>query len=303
MAVSGILQTYLAAGNKPDVSDIIDLIAYTETPCLSTWPKEAVTNTTVQFYDYDMDAVDATNANVEGADAGASSTQTRTARSNITQILDKVIQVSRTQRKIAKYGNIGDELTWQQQVKLQELARDLDAALMKGAYSAGSSVAAATMRGAEAAITTTAVNASGASLTETMLKDSLLQAIWTAGGREAKTLYVGAFQKGKIDAFTGNTNLRMNIAVTAGTPINLPYNVGAFSSSFGNMKVMLTPHCTATVISAIPDGLFKVGVFDAFQTVELAKTGDSTKVQIIGEYSLKHRNQSHAGKVYGLAVA
>lgn len=303
MSVSGILQTYLAAGNKPDVSDIIDLIAYTETPCLSTWPKEPVTNTTVEFYDYDLSSADETNSAVEGAEAGESSTLVRTKRTNITQILKKVIQVSRTQRKIAKYGNIGDELTWQQTAKLQELARDLDKAIMMGVYSAGASSDAAKMRGAEASLTTNATAAEGASLTEEMLKASLLQKIWDAGGRGDKTLYVGSVQKGKIDNFTGNTNLRVNINASAGAPINLPYNVGAFSSSFGNLKVMLTPHVTATTVSAIPDSLYKIGVFDEFKSEELAKTGDSTKVMIIGEYSLKHRNQSHGGKVTGLSAA
>lgn len=302
MSVSGTLLTYLATGNKPDVSTMIDLIAYLETPALSTWPKDTVYNSTYEWYDYSLDSADETNANVEGADAGAASNGTRSNRTNVTQILDKVIQVSRTQRKIAKYGNVGDELSWQQTAKLQELARDLDKALMQGTYSAGSSVAARTMRGAEAAITTTAVNEGASPLTETMVREDLLQAIWAAGGRGAKTLYVNSFQKNKVDAFTGVSNVRVNIN-PENNIVTLPYNVGFYASSFGMLKVMLTPHATASVVSAIPDGSFKVAVFDPFQAVPLAKTGDSDKVQIIGEYGLKHREQAFAGKLTNLATS
>lgn len=302
MAVSGNLLTYLANGNKPDVSDIIDLVSYTETPCLSLWPKEEASNPTVQWYDFAQTAASASNAIVEGADASTASNLTRTVRSNVTQILEKVIAVSRTQRKIAKYGNIGDELVWQQTQKMMELAKDLDITLMQGTYSAGSSVAARSMRGAEAALTTTAVNASSASLTETLFRDSLIKAIWTAGGRGDKTVYVNAFQKGKIDGFTGVSNVRVNIAPQNGM-ITLPYNVGMYASSYGNIRVMLTPHATASVVSCIPSGNFKIAVFDAFQAVPLAKTGDSDKVQIIGEYSLKHRQEPFAGKLYGLATS
>lgn len=302
MAVSGKLLTYLATGNKPDVSMVVDLIAYLETPSFTLWPRETVTNYIYEWYDFAITAASASNAIVEGAEASTASNLTRTNRTNVTQILEKVIQVSRTQRKISKYGNIGDELSFQQQAKLKELARDVDIALMQGTYSAGSSVAARTMRGAEAAITTTAVNASSASLTETLLRVSLLQAIWNQGGRGDKNLYVNAFQKQKIDGFTGNSNVRVNLTPSNGV-VSLPYNIGYYASSFGTVKCILTPHATASVVSAIPSGSFKTAVFDAFVAEELAKTGDSTKVQIIGEFGLKHREEPFAGKLYGLATS
>ncbi|HDZ85486.1 MAG TPA: hypothetical protein ENH35_03000 [Candidatus Moranbacteria bacterium] len=302
MAVSGKLLTYLATGNKPDVSNIIDLIAYLETPSLSTWPKETVTNKVYQWYDYGLSSAAADNKVVEGADASTASNLTRTNRTNVTQILEKVIEVSRTQRKIAKYGNIGDELTWQQTAKLQELARDLDKTLMQGTYSAGSSVAARSMRGAEAAITTTTTAASGASLTETMVRVNVLQAIWDAGGRGDKTLYCNSFNKYRIDQFTGVSNIRVNIAPQGGI-VTLPFNVGFYASSFGNLRVMLTPHASAAVVSVIPNGNFKTAVFDGFQAEPLGKTGDATKVQVVGEYGLKHRQEAHAGKITGLATS
>ena len=302
MSVSGNLLTYLANGNKPDVSDVIDLISFTETPCLSLWPKETVSNTTKQWYDYALTAASASNAILEGADASTASNLTRTVRSNVTQILEKVIQVSRTQRKIAKYGNIGDELSWQQTAKLQELAKDLDITLMQGTYSAGSSVAARTMRGAEAAISTLATSASGASLTETLFRESLLKAIWDNGGRSDKTVYCNSFQKNKIDGFTGVSNVRVNIS-PVNNIVTLPYNIGMYASSYGNVRVMLTPHASAAVVSAIQNGTFKVGVFDSFQPNTLGKSGDSDKVQIVGEYTLVHRMEVFAGKLTTLATS
>lgn len=300
MAVSGNLLSMLATGNKPDVSDVIDLIAYTETPCLSLWPKGSATNTTIQWYDYALTSASSTNAVVEGADASTASNLTRTNRTNVTQILEKVIQVSRTQRTIAKYGNIGDELTWQQTAKLQELARDLDKTLLQGTYSAGSSVAARTMRGLEEAVTTNTYDASSGSLTETIFRVQLLKKIWDAGGRGDKVVYMNSFQKQLADGFTGVSNVRVNLT-PSNNMVTLPYNLGFYASSYGTVKLMLTPHATATVISCVPTGSNEVAVFDPFTATPMAKTGDSDKVQIIGEYSLRHRNEPFDGKVTALS--
>jgi len=303
MAVSGNLVTYLANGNKPDVSNVIDLISYLETPALSTWTKEPAVNTTVQWYDYALGSPSAANAAVEGADADTASNLTRTVRTNITQILTKVIKVSRTQRQINKYGNVGDEIAWQKKAKLQELARDLDITLMQGVYQAGSSVVERKMRGAEAAITTNATNASSASLTETSFRDNLLKKIWDSAGREQdKIVYANSFQKNIIDGFTGMSNVRVNIGVMNGA-VQLPYQVSAYASSFGAVKITLTPHATASVVSCIPLSNFRCATFHGFTSQDLAHTGDNRSVQIVGEYALRHRMQAHAGKIYGLATS
>jgi hypothetical protein len=85
--------------------------------------------------------------------------------------------------------------------------------------------------------------------------------------------------------------------------VTLPYNIGVYASSFGNAKVMLTPHATTSVVSAIPTGSFKIAVFDPFSPNELGKTGDFTAVQIVGEYGLKHREEPFAGKLTTLATS
>jgi hypothetical protein len=288
------------AGVILDISALIDSLSYEETPALSTWPKVPVADNIFYWTDFSRTAPDATNAQIPGFTWGSGVEIVRTSRSNITQIFQKVISVSRTQNKRRKAG-LGDEDAWQIKEQLIEIATDLEKALFQGTYSLGTSAAAPTMRGVEAAITTNTTNASSGSLTESMFR-SLLQTMWTAGARGNKTAYCGAFQKNLIDGFTGISNTRVIIpANVAG--VNLLYNVGMYSSSFGIVKIILTPYATASVVSVIADGSQEIAVFDPFQKVPLAKTIDGDRWGIVGEYGLKHRREVHSGKIYGLSTS
>jgi hypothetical protein len=301
MAKSGVMTPYdQTAGAVEDISALIDALSYEETPALSTWKKSPAFDTTVIWQDFARTAPDATNANIPGFTWGSGSEIVRTERTNITQIFDKVISVSRTQDKRRKMG-VGDESAWQVKEQLIEIATDLEKALFQGTYSAGSSAAAPKMRGLEEALSTNTVNASSASLTETMFLNAL-QTIWNSGGRGAKTAYANAFQKRKIDAFTGVSNTRVNIPGSM-EGVSLVYNVAMYASSFGVIKVVLTPYATTSVVSIVKDGSMEIGVFDPFQKELLAKTIDGMRFGVVGEYTLKHRAETHSGKVYGLATA
>lgn len=301
MANSGTLFTYQATESIPlDVSPLIDAISYEETPALSTWGKFPVHDKVYHWTDFSRTAPNASNAMVEGASFATASEILRADRSNYTQIFEKHISISRSQDKRAKYG-LSDETAWQIKEQLVEIATDLEKALFQGTSSAGSSVAARTMAGLEASITTNALSASSASLTETTFL-SILQTIWNAGGRGAKTAYMNAFQKTKFDAFTGNANTRFVVNPQNGN-IGLVYNVGMYASSFGVIKAILTPYATTSVVSIVKDGTAEVGVFDPFQKVPLGKTADASNVAVVGEYGFRLRAQAHSGKITTLATA
>jgi hypothetical protein len=305
MAKSGVLTPYdQTSGVVQDISSLIDALSYEETPALSSWKKVPVFDNICYWDDFALTAASATNSAIPGATFGTSSTIVRDQRSNVTQIFTKVITVSRTQNKRRKYG-VGDEDAWQIQEQLKEIARDLEKALFQGTYALGTSASAPTMRGLEAAISTSTLNANGSSLTETGTLTgllTLLQTIWVAGGRGAKTAYMNAFQKRLADGFTGVSNTRVVLPANA-DGLNLIYNVGVYSSSFGVVKLVLTPYATASVVSVIEDGSCEIGVFDPFQKEALGKTLDGSQWAVVGEYTLKHRKETHMGKIYGLSTS
>ena len=105
--VSGTLKTFDQVGKREDVEDIIYDISPTTTPMLSSIGSSTAAATLHQWLQDELAAV-ATNASVEGADAGAGSTITQTVKTANTQIFDKVVQVSGTAEAVGTYGRTSD---------------------------------------------------------------------------------------------------------------------------------------------------------------------------------------------------
>ena len=74
-------------------------------------------------------AVNASNAVVEGAAAVEDTATSTTVKSNVTQILRKVVKVSDTANALANYGR-GRELQYQMEKRGKEIKRDLEAIML-----------------------------------------------------------------------------------------------------------------------------------------------------------------------------
>jgi hypothetical protein len=154
MAVSGTYKTYDQVGKKEDVEDIIYDISPTETPFLSSIGSGTATATLHQWQQDSLAAV-ATNAAVEGADAGTSSVDETVLKTNNTQIFTKVVQVSGTAEAVGKYGRTS-ELAYQIAKKGKEMKRDIRLELQERALLLVSSLQLRT-RSRQPRPTTTAV--------------------------------------------------------------------------------------------------------------------------------------------------
>ena len=76
-------------------------------------------------------------------------------------------------------------------------------------------------------------------------------------------------------------------------------NVKVYVSQYGETALNMSPDIPANVIYVVDTGNIKIRplVNRQFQFEELAKTGDSVKGQLIGEYTLEFNNPDLAGKL------
>jgi hypothetical protein len=317
MAVpGGTQQTFQTVGIREDLSDLIFDISPTETPFVSGIKRTKVKST---YHEWQTDALAAAadNAQIQGDDA-ANDTAAPTVRlRNYTQILRKVVGVAGTNRAVDEAGR-ADEFDYQVSKRSKEIKRDLEyIACRNYASTAGVAASAPHMASLESWIATNKTSvgtgiaqttpgySSGTvaaptdssvkgSLTEAALK-AVIAACWTAGG-EPKTLLVGPATKQKISsAFTGIATRYRDVA--AGKQAQVISGVDLYVSDFGEHKLVPSRFVRDQNVLVLDMAYWALGELRGFAKEPLAKTGDSDRAMIIGEYTLISRNEAASGKV------
>jgi hypothetical protein len=306
---SGTHSTYDHVGRREDLSDIIYDVTPTETPFLSALPRGKATSTKHEWLTRSLAAASGSNANIEGDDATNDAANTNVRLDNQTQILDKVAQVSRTQESVK---NAGMPRTMAREMadKMKEIKRDLETSLLQNtAKVVGNDTAARVMAGLQTYVKTniskasdgTAAAGTGAdiytdgtarALSEPLVEEALALA-WTNGGNPSMGV-LNAFQKRKAAAFSGSSS-----KMSDGDKRKVTNNVEL------GTEIRLVPcrQCPTDVIYFVDTEFVELSVLDDFSTHDLAKTGDSTRKQIVGEMTLEVRNEkAHAG-VYDLTTS
>lgn len=129
MATVTTFHTYDLVGKKLSFANWISNLSPTETPFTSMTGKEAINQTTYQWQTDTLQAVDKTNAVVEGSKPADSNPIVTAVHTNNTQILRKVVQVSDTANVVAAYGR-GKEVQYQMEKAGLEIKRDLEMAFL-----------------------------------------------------------------------------------------------------------------------------------------------------------------------------
>lgn len=302
--------------NLPNYTGELFQITPSDTPLLSvigglTGGREA-TSTEFEWEAFDL-RNPGQNVALEGAAAPAGDGRVRFNITNVAEIHQETVEVSYTKQAAVglKSGSnndqpnpITDELDWQVQQKLKEIARDVEYSFINGAYvKPTDNTTARKTRGLLAAITTnvTAV-AESAPLTQDILL-SLMQDIYDSGGiteAETATLISNSYQKRWL-TYLFITQMRYHEQTR---------NVGGVSlttidTDFGTVNLMLDRYMpTDTVVIAsleqlAPRFLNVPGKGFLFQE-PLAKTGSSDKTQIYGEIGLEYGVEHCHGKITGL---
>ena len=289
-------QTYDEVGIKEDVSDVITNISPTKTPFQSSLKSEKLIQ---KRHDWQEDALDAVtdNAAVEGADASSASLVATTLRSNYTQILTKTIQVSGSADASVAHGR-AKESAYQMSKKMEEIKRDLENVLVgfNRNYTVGDDSTARKMASAFFMIDSGNVVAGGtAALTETMVLSGLEQ-LYAVGG-EADMLMTKPSDASIVAGFATATGRTRQFVDNERRVTNV---VTIYDSPWGTINHVMNRFQLTTAALLFDPKYWKLLVFRNWFREVLAKTGDSTKQMIVGEFSLKHANFKASASITGI---
>lgn len=297
MAQSTAFKSYDAVGNRESLTNDIANITRHETPLFSGLPKGQATNR-VHSWQTDTLTTGSDNAQIEGSDytfslAGASALVT-----NYTQIFDKTVEVSRTQRLINTAGR-EDDFEYQLEKRMKEIATDVEQALITGTGNSGASGTARRMVGFLAAITTNVETGTGTgneSLTETMFNDAL-QDVYDAGG-EVEEVQVNSWQKRKISSFATSNQRYYEIDESD----TLRNRVGVYVSDFGRHVIKWNKFMPTDKVLLLDKRYAKIAMLDDLHMEEVAKVGKADRAAITGELTLEYGNQAALGQITQLST-
>lgn len=314
MAVtSGTFLTPNAKGIREDLQDAIYNVSPEETPFLSAIKRMSGKATLHEWQVDSLAAATAGNAQLEG-DAATINTATATQRyGNYMQIARKVPRVSGTMRAVATAGR-SDELMYQTMEKrMPELKLDVEKTLLGTQKGVARQSATAGVCGGAArwlfnntskkgsanttsAITTvptnTIVAGTAAALTETDLQ-SLMETIWTAGGKPTMIL-ANAFNKRKISSFGGIATLYKDVN-------KLATIIGAadrYVSDFGELNVVPCRQMPTNNVYVIDPEYWATVYLRPFDVSDQGKTGDGDTKLLVVEFTLAALNPKSSGKIY-----
>jgi hypothetical protein len=296
--VSGTLKTYDQVGKKEDIEDIIYQISPTKTPFISNIGTSKAQNTLHQWQTDELAAV-GSNAKVEGADAGTSTELTTTMLSAHTQIFDKVVQTSGTADTVATYGR-GKEQKLQVLNRGLELRRDIEHAMVGAgqAGTAGNNTTARQLKSAQNFIDSATTNTSGSNraFTETILTD-VLEKCYNEGGEPNMVMVTPSHSK-IVAGFAASSGRTRDF----GTGTKVTAAVNLFVSPFGEVSVHLNRFLNPNTVLALDTNYWSRAVLRPMQTIQLAKTGDSDKKQLLTEQTLVCKSPKASGLANALTA-
>lgn len=306
---------------REDLSSVIEMVTNEETPFTSNIGRGKAEQT---YFEWNTDALVAANednAQVEGDDYILDSRPATTRMGNYTQIMTKTAGVSGTLQAIKVIG--GKKQLAREIMKAgRELKLDREKRFVgvKPAV-AGNDTTARQTAGFGAFIRTNVSRDGGGSnptlsgstegypnaapgdgslrnWTEDILK-SIMQQCWSSGGKP-KMLMVGPALKVATSKFTGLADQRRETGDKAMTIIGA---ADVYLSDFGKLAIVPNPQMRARDAWFIDTEMVEMETLRSIQTEDLAKTGDSEKKMLVGEFGLKVNSENAHGAAADLQPA
>jgi len=308
---SNTQSTYGTIGNREDLSDVIYNVAPWETPMMSKMPNNKATGT---LHEWQTDSLGSAAQNwvIEGDDATTDAEVATTRLTNYCGISDKVARITGTQEAVDNAGGSG-RMAYQLVKRGRELKTDIELSIFANNIKvAGNDTLAREVGGLESWIdTNTSAGAGGSdgslgttartdgtqrAFTESLLLD-VHQAAWDAGG-EPDTLYVGSFNKRVASGFTGVATKFKDV-----DDKKIVASADVYVSDFGELSIVPSRHIRSRTAMLIDHNMVAFSTLRNMETVDLAKTGDSERKQIICEWTIECRNEAAHGLVADLTTS
>ncbi len=325
--VAGTTLSFDSDALKESLDSVIWDLFPMDTFFISNVDKVNVTNTQHQWA-FDALAAAGANKQLEGDDASYTTLVTVQRVSNYTQISNKTVLLSDTHTEGLDV--IGTNPMGRAVMKsMKELKRDMEyTCLGKQGSSAGATGTARATGGVEAWIwgqgaavagntvvpTTGATNGNTAGTTPSYASSavagvtdgttgitmaladvtSALQLAWTDGG-EPTILLASAAQKNYIDVMTSLATRTVDIDRTSALPISNTANI--IVTSYGTVKVVLSRYLARSTALVLDMDKWALGQLRPVKVKDMAKTGDSSKKLMVGEYTVIARNPNSSAKL------
>ena len=309
-----VMKTYDQIGRKEDISDIITNISPTKTPFQSMIGSEGIHNILHQWQEDSLIAASSSNAAVEGADAPSAVQNATVMRNNTTQIFTKTAKVSGTADVVKTYGR-DRELAYQLSLRSAELKRDFESSLVgvnAAAVTGSDSVARSfasylaqldntavwTMNSTGGALNTVITNQSAGTITEQAVK-TVAQQLYI-NGVEPDTIMVKPADALVESSWQDGQGQYSRTKMVDNGDRKIVNVVDVYVSPYGALKVIMNRFQLTSSALVFETAMWKKLVLRNWFRETLAKTGDSTNVQIVGEFSLKHKNYAASGGVINM---
>jgi hypothetical protein len=324
-APAGTRTTYAAVGMREDLSNVIYNISPTDTPFMSSAGRESCDTT---FFEWQTDSLSAaaTNRIVEGDNLANTAVAEPTRVGNYCQISGKSVATTGTAEAVDFAGRRSSQ-AYQLAKRAKEMKRDMEKMIMENvAKAVPAAVAAGTAGqptgdtritaglgawvktnvatfgagGAACAGNGSNITTNGAlrAVTEVLIKEVIKKCF--DNGSNADTIMVGPSNKQAISDLTQTTS-PLRTAADKPAPAHVVAAVDIYVSDFGNFKVV------PNRFQRERDGWFfdfdfwAVSYLRPFQTLDIARTGDSKKQMLVAEYGLMAKNEAASGCIYDLA--
>lgn len=233
---------------------------------------------------------------LEGADAGDSHFTEPTTGFNYSAILQKSIEISRSNALLERYG-IGDVVNWEIDKKMVENMHLLNRLVYHGQRKAGGASTPRGFGGLKQLITSNTESKSGAALTRADIEDAL-QDCFDAGG-SPDLLLCGGWAKRKIASFYEG-HVRTERSETLGgitiDRIMMPLGI--------EVSVAVDRACPADDLFLLDTELTGLITVDPFFEESLGKVGDTAYYgQVVGEFGFVLQHEDAHAEILGFSTS
>lgn len=286
--------TYMAVGNKQDMSEIITNISPDETPLFSTIGRTKATAVTHEWLE-DTLGDPHENKKPEGYTYETEAVSPRVRLFNYTQIMHRGIHVTDTQEVVQKYG-LTKETAYQMHKTLKELAFDCEYALIRqDTKILGAMDEARQFGGLPYWIVSNVFDEGGPrSLTFDEINNALEQT-WTAGGQPS-VLLMSPRNKRVISTFTAG-----NVKYMEGNETRkLTQMISVLETDFGRLQCLTDRFMPNDIIYGLSPQYMKKAFLRPFKTGDMPKMSDAQRKYVNGEWTLEMRAEKAHFKIGGL---
>jgi hypothetical protein len=310
---------YGSVAIREDLSDVIYNIAPMDTPFLSGCAKMSADNT---FFEWQVDTITdgAANRHLEGDDSPDATARVLPTRlGNYTQISRYIAQTSGTDDAV-DYAGHGKHQAYMLAKLGKRMKRDMEVMLtsntirvvgnattaratagvptwLNTSFVAGGSGGSATA--GDLGTTLMVNNTSTAAATEGNIK-AVIKKCYDAGGSPDMML-VPSNIKQTISTLSQSVS-ELRTAANKDAPASVVAAVDIYVSDFGTFRIVPDRNLAADGPGSVSANIFfldmdywAIAWLRPFNTVDLAKTGDSVKQLLVAEYGLVSKNEASSG--------